>query len=132
MKINMCFLVLFVSVFLFFSGCPNYTTIGEISIKNDSGQTVTDLLIFVSPLDRADTKKIDQLLPDNSITVRYDLGKGEFVSSARSVTGSAGIEYYINGVKFGMDDGNRSIGFANNQTTFVTLNADGWIVHPKW
>jgi hypothetical protein len=113
------------------SSCDIFSQIGEITIKNNSGQLVTDIVIFVPFFDTEsrDTKKIEYLLVNQSMTVSYDLVNSNFLSSARTITGSAGIEYHINGIKFGMDDGNdHSISLINNVDAIVTINADGWVV----
>jgi len=101
-----------------------YSYIGKIIIKNNSGQEVTDIMVFVLP----HYTRIERLLDNESIIVRYDFINENFSTSARTVTGSAGIVYYINGVYFDMNDGNYSfIRIGSFFDTIITINADGWI-----
>jgi len=98
--------------------------IGKITIKNNSGQEVTDIMFFVLPY----YTRIDRLLDNESIIVRYDFINENFSTSARTVTGSAGIVYLINDVYFDMNDGNDSfINIGSFFDTIITINADGWI-----
>jgi hypothetical protein len=53
------------------------------------------------------------------------------MNSARTVTCSAGIEYYIDSVKFGIEDDYDYFTLADSFEVIITINADGWNVNIK-
>ena len=132
-KIYYVLFCLFAAVLVFsvFSCDLFYKQIGKITIKNNSGQEVTDIVLFVpefNPETDWVTHKIDSLAVNKSITVSYDIVNSKFTNTARTATSSAGIEYYINGVKFGTDIGKEYIQLIHNVEALVTINAEGWNV----
>ena len=127
---NIKFLIVCILTFLVFNilSCK-YSYIGDITIKNNSGQEITDLIIFVPYhyTEYGNFTRIGGLSVNETIKVKYDFLEESFNVSARTVTNDVGIEYFINGIKFGMDDEYDYIIIGSFFDTFITINEDGWI-----
>jgi hypothetical protein len=122
----------FIILTVFSCNIFSHSQIGTITIKNNSGKVVTDIVIFVPQYDKDDsTKKIDRLSVNQSITVKYDIVNSNFINSPRTVTCSAGIEYYIDGIRFGIEDGYDYFTLANSFEVIITINVDEWNVTNK-
>jgi uncharacterized protein YpmS len=102
------------------------------TIKNISGEEVKDITISYEHASKNEKQniKINNLSDSESKTYNLELTSSSTAIGAGIAVVSVEIEYYINGTKFNMDNGDGYIDITDGRETIVTINKNGWDV--KW
>jgi len=124
------FYIIAISCFLFFS-CNLIPQVAVLIIKNSSGNEVKDITISYihAGKDQMQTVKVDRLPNNGSKTLNLELTSPSFAIGAGVVTVQGEIEYYINDIKFNMDNGDGDFMLSEGEfKTIITIYENGWYV----
>jgi hypothetical protein len=128
----------FVFVVLLFLSCNLSPQVAVLEIKNISGHEVRDLTFSYEHASEKKliTKKIASLPNNKSKKYNLELTSPSTAIGAGMVVVMGTIEYYINGVKYNMDNNlekeDKYLDLADGDyKTIVTINETGWNVIRK-
>ena len=127
-KISFC-IISVICCFAFFS-CNLLPQTAVVTIKNSSGSEVRNITLSYehASKNQMQTVKIERLANNESRPFELELTSPSPAIGAGVATVFGEIEYWIDGKKFGMSDGNREINLGDGARELITINEKGWRV----